>query len=387
VKDKTVIFCGTRGIPPNYGGFETAVDELSRHFVKRGYDCAVVCRGRANDRTRERHEGRKLVYVGGSSVRSLDTFVSAVQTGWHLLRHRKDYQHAFWFNNANLPGILFTRLARIPLSVNTDGLEWRRAKWRWPFKAYYFLSSLIVARLRGSVISDSRALQSYYRRVFFRETQFVPYGIPNMPEVAPKKEAAVLREYGVEAGRYFLQITRFEPDNSPLNTAEAFHRAGLASEGFKLLLVGYQHATPYAERLRAMSEKDGIVVADAVYDAETLAALRNRCFCYVHGNSVGGTNPALLEAMASSPRVLAIAVPFSHEVLGETGYLFEPGDLAALLRKVPGSPEQREVMVARVRARYDWDAVGESYVRLAEGKSAAYSPAAVDRSLPREEVA
>jgi glycosyltransferase involved in cell wall biosynthesis len=160
------------------------------------------------------------------------------------------------------------------------------------------------------------------------------------------------REYGVEAGRYFLQITRFEPDNSPLNTAEAFHRAGLASEGFKLLLVGYQHATPHAERLRAMSEKEGIVVADAVYDADTLAALRKRCYCYVHSNSVGGTNPALLEAMASSPRVLAIAVPFNREVLGETGYFFEPDDLAASLRKVTGYPERREVMVARVRARY-----------------------------------
>ena len=374
-KGKTVIFCGTRGIPPNYGGFETAVDELSRRFVQRGYDCAVVCRRLSNDRAGEEYEGRRLVYVRGSSVRKLDTLVSAFQTGWHLLRHRKDYEYAFWFNNANLPGILATRLARIPFSVNTDGLEWRRAKWRWPFKAYYFLSSLLVARSCKSLISDSRAIQSYYKRVFFKDTHFVPYGIPKTPPVNPEKEAAVLRKYGLEAGRYFLQITRFEPDNLPLETAKAFHGAGLASNGFKLLLVGYQHATPYAEHVAAMSKEDGIVVANAVYDAETLTALRNNCFCYVHGNSVGGTNPALLEAMASSPRVLAIAVPFSHEILGETGYFFMPGAMTTSMRSVVHSPEQGGAMRARVRSLYDWNAVVESYARLVEGESAAYSPA------------
>jgi len=308
-------------------------------------------------------------------VRKLDTLVSAFQTGWHLLRHRKDYKYAFWFNNANLPGILATRLARIPFSVNTDGLEWRRAKWRWPFKAYYFLSSFLVARSCKSLISDSRAIQSYYKRVFFKDTHFVPYGIPKTPPVNPEKEAAVLRKYGLEAGRYFLQITRFEPDNLPLETAKAFHGAGLASNGFKLLLVGYQHATPYAEHVAAMSKEDGIVVANAVYDAETLTALRNNCFCYVHGNSVGGTNPALLEAMASSPRVLAIAVPFSHEILGETGYFFMPGAMTTSMRSVVHSPEQGGAMRARVRSLYDWNAVVESYARLVEGESAAYSPA------------
>ena len=382
-KGNTVIFCGTRGIPPNYGGFETAVDELSRLFVERGFDCAVVCRRSSDDTTKDEHEGRKLVYVRGSSVRKLDTLVSAFQTGWHLLLHRKDYDHAFWFNNANLPGILLTRLAGIPLSVNTDGLEWRRAKWRWPFKAYYFLSSLLVARLCKSLISDSRAIQSYYKRVFFKDTQFVPYGIPKTPAVDRTKEAAVLREYGVEAGRYFLQITRFEPDNMPLDTATAFHSANLASDGFSLLLLGYQHATSYAERVRTMSKENGILVADAVYDAETLAALRNNCFCYVHGNSVGGTNPALLEAMASSPRVLAIAVPFSHEILGETGYFFTANGMATSMRGVIGSVERREDMQARVRSRYDWNAVVESYIRLVEGKNAAYSPEGTSQSEVR----
>ncbi|MGH3090505.1 MAG: DUF1972 domain-containing protein, partial [Rubrobacteraceae bacterium] len=326
---RTIAFCGTRGLPANYGGFETAVDEISARFVENGYDCVVFSRkSSSGGKTLEHHEGRRLAYVEGSSARSLDTFVSAFQTGWHLLRRRKDYGHVFWFNNANLPGILLTLLARIPTSVNTDGMEWRRAKWKLPFKAYYVLASLLVSLLCKSVVSDSGAMQSFYKRTFRKNTQFVPYGVPKTPTVSKEKQAKVLREYGLQTGRYFLQITRFEPDNLPLEAAASFREAGLSESGFRFLLVGYQSDTPYARQIKSVSGRDGVLIADAVYDPEVIATLRENCFCYVHGNSVGGTNPALLEAMASCPRVLAVDVRFSREMLGDTGYFFRSNTLA-----------------------------------------------------------
>lgn len=372
--DRIIAFCGTRGAPARYGGFETAVDEISRRFVERGYDCEVFCRESSGDKALERHKGRRLIYVRGSTRRSLDTFVSAFQTGRHLLRHRKQYRHVFWFNNANLPGILLTLLARIPTSVNVDGLEWRRAKWTWPYKAYYFTASFIISRLCGILISDSKAIRAYYEKVFRKDSQLVPYGVPKALPVPQERHPAILERYGVVPGRYLLQITRPEPDNLPLEAATAFQSAGLAREGFALLIVGYQHENPYTRRLKDMSGKDGILVADAVYDPEVLEVLRANCFCYVHGNSVGGTNPALLEAMAACPRVLAIEGPFSREVLGDTGYFFSPGDMVAVLRGVPGLRDRSEAMRNRVRTRYRWDAVAESYVRLARGQPAAYAP-------------
>ncbi len=372
---KTIAFCGTRGLPANYGGFETAVDEISARFAENGYDCVVFSRkSSSGGKTLERHEGRRLAYVEGSPARSLDTFVSAFQTGWHLLRRRKEYDHVFWFNNANLPGILLTLLARIPTSVNTDGMEWRRAKWKLPFKAYYVLASLLVSLLCKSVVSDSRAMQSFYKRTFRKNTQFIPYGIPKMPKVSEEKQAEILREYGLEAGRYFLQITRFEPDNLPLDAITSFREAGLSRENFKFLLVGYQRDTPYASRIKALSGKDGIVVADAAYDPGVIATLRKNCFCYIHGNSVGGTNPALLEAMASCPRVLAIDVQFSREMLGDTGSFFRPDGMDKSFRKILSRPERSAAMQTRVKSRYQWDAVAKSYMRLAEGSPADYSP-------------
>lgn len=374
--DKVIAFCGTRGVPANYGGFETTVDEISRRFAQRGYDCVVFCRASASDLRLESHEGRRLVYVKGSSVGTLDTFVSAFQTGLHLLRNREGYDYVFWFNNANLPGILLTLLTRIPLSVNTDGLEWRRPKWRWPFKVYSFVSSFLVSCLCKSLISDSRAIQSYYKKTFLKETQFIPYGTPRAQTVPLERKSTILDRYGVESGRYFLQITRFEPDNLPLTTAKSFQAAGLARKGFKLLLVGYQRDTAYARQVKAISGRDGILVLDAIYDAEVLAVLRANCFCYVHGNFVGGTNPALLEAMASSPRILAIEGPFSREVLGETGYFFTVDNMAVSFRSILNCPDRSAAMRSRVQSNYQWDSVAESYMRLAEGRPAAYAPLA-----------
>ncbi len=180
--------------------------------------------------------------------------------------------------------------------------------------------------------------------------------------------------YGLVAGRYLLQITRFEPDNLPLDTAMAFRAAGLARAGFKLLLVGYQRETPYARRIKEMSGKDGILVVNAVYDAEVLTVLREDCFCYVHGNFVGGTNPALLEAMSTCPRVLAVDVPFSREVLGDAGYFFVPDDMAVAFHKVLDCPNNSAAMRRRVHTLYRWDSVAESYMRLAEGRPADYQP-------------
>jgi glycosyltransferase involved in cell wall biosynthesis len=373
---KIVAFCGTRGVPANYGGFETSVDEISKRFVKSGFNCVVFCRKSASREMLEHHEGRRLVYVKGSSSRKLDTFISACQAGVHLLRHRRKYDYVFWFNNANLPGILLTLLARLPMSVNTDGLEWRRRKWKWPFKVYYLLASLGVARLCASVISDSKSVQSFYKEVFGKDTHLVPYGVPQERVVSPAKQSSILGEYGVESGCYLLQITRFEPDNLPLESAMAFREAGLEKEGLKLLLVGYKEDHPYARRVKTMSGRDGVLVTGAVYDAEVLSVLRKNCFCYIHGNMVGGTNPALLEAMAVCPRILAVDVPFSREVLGDTAHFFSPHDMTASFTKVMKYPDKSALLRERVHGRYQWDAVAESYMRLVEGQPADYSPLA-----------
>jgi hypothetical protein len=370
---KTVAFCGTRGIPARYGGFETAVDEISSRFTKNGIRCEVFCRLSSSGEKPSIDHGRYLMYVKGSKKRTLDTFVSSIQTAVYLIKNRTQYEHVFWFNNANFPGILLTRLFGIKMSVNTDGLEWRRAKWSWPFKLYYILTSYFVGKICKSLISDSHAIQNYYQRHFGVKTEFIPYGFPKAPQISEMQSHKVLDIYVVKS-KYFLQITRFEPDNLPFETARAFQQSGLSHKGYKMVVIGFLGRTPYADLVKSIDGNDGVIVLDAVYDPERLRILRQNCFCYVHGNSVGGTNPALLEAMASCPRIMAIESPFSREVLGDSALFFDPKNITPTFLEVVQTQEAKDKLYLQVSSRYQWDAVAESYCRLVMGLSADYQP-------------
>ena len=367
-------FCGTRGIPSNYGGFETAVDEISKRFVTKGYDCDVFCRSSHSGDRIDCDGGRNLVYVRGSRWRQMETFISSIQTGWYVLRHRKRYQHIFWFNNANFPGIIMTLFSGVPITINTDGLEWQRKKWGSAFKLYYFLSSAMVGLLCRSLISDSRAIQDYYRKIFRKNTIFIPYGIPATPDVDEKTQEMILETLDLRKGKFLLQITRIEPDNLPLEIAQSFQKSNLAQKGYQFIIVGFKDETPYASQLYALNGRRGIVVLPANYDQQVLYTLRRHSFCYVHGNSVGGTNPALLEAMATCSRILAIDVIFSREVLGEQGHYFTRDSIDEMFLKSPLFPDNREKLRKRAESNYQWDAVAESYMAIAEGCDYTYRP-------------
>lgn len=369
-----VAFCGTRGVPANYGGFETAVDEISCRFVQHGYKVDVFCRLSHSGEAINEHEGRRLITVKGSPIRSLETFVAAFQTGWYLFHHRREYCHVFWFNNANFPGILLTLLAGIPVTVNTDGLEWRRRKWSLPFKIYYFLTSWCLSLIAPRLISDSSGIRSFYKGTFHRDTDLIPYGVPDLPQISMQKQFEILQTYGLEAGRYFLQITRIEPDNLPLEIAKGFNKSGITKLGMKLAIVGYKEKTPYAEEVKKLNHTGGIIVLPANYDQQVLYTLRNHCFCYVHGNSVGGTNPALLEAMSNCPRIMAIDVIFSREVLGVYGNYFSIDNLIDVFLDSVSFPDKRTELKKCVHNAYQWDAVAASYMAIVENLDPTYKP-------------
>ncbi len=371
----TVAFCGTSGLPFKHGGFEKAIDELTPHFLAGGYDCDVFTRRSTRTEFPEYDEGRHLVYVNGSKSRKLDTFKSSIETGLHLLKHRKEYSHAIWFNNANVFGILLTALAGIPMTINTDGVEWKRPKWSLPFKAFHILSAIIVSLIGRRLVSDSVGIKNMYRRYFLRKSSFIPYGGKVVDYDTPLAEQHdILSEYGLEAGKYFLQITRFEPDNLPLEIARAFVESGLSQYNYKYVLVGFKDLNSYTSKIKALDGQKGVMVLNALYNPIKIATLRHNCYCYVHGNSVGGTNPALLEAMSACPRIMAVNTIFSHEVLGDSGVYFEKDNISTCFWESLNLEDQGEYMRDRIRVSYDWKEAAKSYLRLIEGKQADYNP-------------
>ncbi len=354
-----IALVGTRGIPANYGGFETFAEELSTRLVERGHQVTVYCR---HAHAESLYRGVRLQYLPTIRHKYFDTIAHTAVSTWHLLRHRPDV--ALYCNGANAIFTAAPRLVGVPVALNVDGIERQRKKWNRAARAWYLVSEWLSKFCPTVVVTDARTIQEYYRQRWGKESVFIPYGA----EVGKVESAEVLDKLGLEAGRYFLYVSRLEPENHPLEVRQAFEQVATQ---MKLALIGdAPYAHEYIRRVRDTSDRR-IVMPGAIYGAG-YRELGSHCFAYIHATEVGGTHPALIEAMGRGALVLYRNTPENAEVAGDAGIAFEPGELVAALRRVLDMPEfdrerLRQTAMARVREHYSWDAVTDAYEGLLKG--------------------
>jgi glycosyltransferase involved in cell wall biosynthesis len=350
---------GTRGVPPRYGGFETAVDEVGRRLVQRGYDVIVYCRN--DDATLSYHDGMRRVSLPALRVKQAETLSHSALSIVHAVVHGCDA--AIVFNAANAPLIPLLRLRRIPVAVHLDGLEWNRSKWKGAGSHYYRWAARVAVRCADRLIADARAIQEVYREAYDVATTFIPYGA----EVSFGQAHDRLADHRLEPDRYHLIVARMEPENNLLLSVEAYARSGAR---LPLVIVG---SAPYSERYSALvrkaAEGHDVRFLGSVWDQELLNQLYGNTRLYIHGHSVGGTNPSLLRAMGAGAPIAALDVVFNREVLGETGRFFADVDeLVPLIHEAETSPGAIAALGraarTRVAAEYDWDAVADQYEQL-----------------------
>jgi glycosyltransferase involved in cell wall biosynthesis len=271
---------------------------------------------------------------------------------------------ALYCNGANAIFTPWPRLFGIPVALNVDGIERKRKKWNGLARAWYLVSEWLSTFCPTVAVTDALAIQDYYRARYRKETVLIPYGA----EVGKVSGRAVLARLGLEAGNYFLYVSRMEPENHPLEVREAFEKAATA---MKLALIGdAPYAQGYIRRVRDTRDPR-IVIPGAIY-GEGYHELGSHCFAYIHATTVGGTHPALIEAMGRGALVLYRNTPENAEVAGGAGIPFEADDLADKLRVVLDMREpEREALrrraMDRVRERYSWDAVTDAYEKLLGG--------------------
>jgi glycosyltransferase involved in cell wall biosynthesis len=353
-----IALLGTRGIPANYGGFETFAEELSCRLVARGHEVTVYCRERHRD---SHYRGVRLQYLPTIRHKYFDTLAHTFISTLHLLAHRADV--ALYCNGANAVFTPLPRLFGMPVALNVDGIERLRKKWNRLAKAWYLVSEWLATFCASEVVTDALIIQRYYRDRYGKQSTFIPYGA----EIGKVGTAAVLDQLGLEPGRYFLYVSRMEPENHPLEVRQAFER--VATE-FKLALIGdAPYAHEYIRRVRESGDPR-VVMPGAIY-GHGYRELGSHCFAYIHATEVGGTHPALIEAMGRGALVLYRNTPENAEVAGDAGIPFEPDNLAARLAEVLAmTDEQRESLrrraLDRVRERYSWDAVTDRYEALFE---------------------
>jgi glycosyltransferase involved in cell wall biosynthesis len=350
---------GTRGIPASYGGFETFAEEISRRLAARGHRVTVWCRQKHSGPS---YLGVDLRYVPTIRHKYLDTIAHTFLSTLDLLRHRHDV--ALYCNAANAVFTLLPRAFGIPVALNVDGLERKRKKWNAAARAWYLLSERLATMFPNVVVSDALRIAEYYQQRYHKHTTFIPYGA----EVGPVATSAVLDKLGLERRRYFLYVSRLEPENNALLVREAFET--LATD-MKLAIIGdAPYADDYIARVKATSDAR-IVIPGAIYGTG-YHEVQSHCFAYIHATEVGGTHPALIEAMGRGALTLYLDTPENHEVAGDAGIGFTHHDLAARMAHALAMSEvdraaRRQAAMKLVRQRYSWDAVTDAYEALLSG--------------------
>ncbi len=356
-----IAIMGTRGIPANYGGFETFAEQLSVRLAERGHDVTVYGRSNIIDYKEKYYKGVELVILPTISHKYLDTVANTFVAAWHSLFRKFDT--ILICNSANSIFALIPRLGFKKVAINVDGLEWQRAKWNRLGRWYYQLSEWIATWSAHHIVTDSIYIRKYYMDKFKSDSTFIPYGAPT--EKAQTTE--VLQKFNVKPGRYLLYVSRMEPENNALAVVKAFEKV---NTDMNLVMVGdAPYSTDYIKQVK--STTDPRIIFTGYVFGNGYKEFQSHAYAYIQATEVGGTHPALLEGMGYGNCVLANEVPEHHEVLRESGIYFNSRNIESVREKMQHIVDHPEVVEEyrkrthqRILEAYTWDRITDSYEKL-----------------------
>jgi glycosyltransferase involved in cell wall biosynthesis len=360
-----VAIIGTRGVPARYGGFETLAAELSARLAARGHDVTVYCRhGRVDDAPPP--PGVRQRFVPMLPTKYLETVSHTALSVVDAMPRRFDA--ILMVNAANAVMAFVPRALGVPTALNVDGIERRRAKWGPAGRAWYRVSERLATLAPHAVITDAAVIERYYRERYGTTSTMIPYGAALLERDPPPD----LARFELAPDGYVLYVSRLEPENNA-HLAISAYRA--VPGDLPLVVVGdAPYAREYGDRVRALAAADPRVrLLGGVY-GDGYRDLQRGARAYIQATEVGGTHPALIEAMGAGNLVLAYATPENREVVGDTAILFaDERELAEGLTRAVSEPRPAEIAMLRAAAReraervYSWDAVTDAYESLLRG--------------------
>ena len=361
-----IALVGSRGIPARYGGYETFIEELGSRLAERGHEVVAYCRPRYTRREEKIYKGVRLVRLPTIPTKHLDTPIHTFVSSLHALLltlTRRRYDAALVVNGANAMFVPLLRLARVPTALHVDGIEKRRRKWGAFGRSVYALSERLACVVPNRLVTDADVIRQHYLDRYGADSTMITYGV----DPAPPKATGVLKKLGLERRGYFLYVSRFEPENHPLAVVRGFSRT---TSTVPLVMVGdapYAHG--YIEEVHAAADAR-VTFPGAIY-GDGYRELMGNALAYIHGTEVGGTHPALVEAMGYGNCAVVNDTPENREVAGGCGHLFEvgaPQSLASALEAVLADPEaareQGRLAAQRAAEVFNWERVAEAYERL-----------------------
>jgi glycosyltransferase involved in cell wall biosynthesis len=355
---------GTRGVPASYSGFETCVEELGWRLVRRGQRVTVYCRTHHISYDRPTYRGMRLVKLPTLANKYFDTLLHSFLSSLHALGQGFDI--GLYFIAGNSPVSWIPRLTGTRTILNVDGLDWKREKWPPAAKFYIKTAEYLATRLPNRFLTDSRAVQAYYEDRYGRRPPYIPYG----SEVDPEPPGETLARFGLEPRRYILFVGRLVPENCAHHLVEAFRRLDTR---MKCVIVGdAPYADDYIRRLRDSARDDGRIVFTGYLFGRGYRELGSSAEIFVETSGVGGTHPALLEAMALGNCVVVNGTQENLETIGDAGLSYSGAggsdDLRRVLRQLLCDRDRIQVLrrlaLDRARKRFQWESITDAYERL-----------------------
>ena len=378
-----VFIVGSKGIPAEYGGFETFVDKLVQYQSTDEIQYHVA---RLSDRNDEfMYKGARVFNVKVPDVGP----GKAVLYDLIALNACLEYCKKMDFKRAPIFYILACRIRPFIASIHKaveelggvlylkpDGHEWRRSKWSWAVQKYWKTSERAMIKDCDLIICDSKNIEKYVREEYARydpNTIYISYGADLEPSVLAdddEKFTGWLDEKGLRADEYYLVVGRFVP----VHNVESINREFMSSSTTKdLAIITTENQSLYntLERKLHFSEDPRIKFVGTVYDQELLKKIREHAYAYLHGHQVGGTNPSLLEALASTKMNLLLNVGFNREVAGRSALYWNKikGSLSQLIADCDAMSEQERAKFGRrakkrIRDEYSWRYITDTYEKL-----------------------
>ena len=355
-----IAILGTRGIPNNYGGFEQCAEHLSVGLVENGYDVTVYSVGN-HPYNKNQFKGVNIIkkWCPENKIGSAAHFIYDFICLRDALRKNFDVIFEFGYQSVAISFMLLSIKDSI-IVTNMDGLEWKRAKWSPFVKKITKWFERIAAKKSTFLISDNQGIQDYLKHKYNVESNLISYGAD---EVFP--DQTLIKYYDVEPFSYFLLIARLEPENNIELILDGYVNSKI---DFPFIVVG-NHTTPYGDFLKDKYRNKGIIFLGGIFNKEHLDSLRGFAKCYFHGHSVGGTNPALLEAMAARSFIFAHDNVFNRDVLEHNAFFFNNAkEIKEMLLNFNNLAVKKDEMldnnIKKIRNKYSHKNITKQYIDL-----------------------
>ncbi len=353
-----VAIIGTRGIPNHYGGFEQCAEYLALGLVKRGHK-VLVYNSHNHPYQENEWNGVELrhCYDPEHKLGTAGQFIYDLNCILDLRKQNCDVILQLGYTSGSVWGWLLQK--KVAVTTNMDGLEWKRTKYSNNVRKFLEWAESLAVKYSDHLISDSIGIQNYLKEKYGMESTFIAYGATLF--VDPQEK--VLENYNLSPYKYDMLIARLEPENSIEIILDGVVEAALDRP---FLVIG-KHETDYGKYLKDKFSGYGqIRFIGGIYNIDTLNSLRYYSNIYFHGHTVGGTNPSLLEAMASNSLICANDNPFNKYILGADALYFSDKDgVAAHLSKVSYEEEQYRATIQANRDKitniYDWELIVDQY--------------------------